>query len=223
MYTLFIQKKRGDISPFPLTKQLNDFLITTQATGIIISPGYLSQTTAKTKEILDTILDGTKVKLFGLLNCTGTNTIAMHETYLFGKGILLKIKRNKKNDHRKMVFVFKYKDISISEVNSINYKSFLGEIEVIGVAIGSSNFSYTTYIGSMIVKMIKGISVIKKRDIADKGEADILMFEDDDFKKILLQISENPNEKLVLSKSITSVPDEFLKNILRNTFEHTLV
>ena len=109
----------------------------TKANGIIIAPGHLFHTNPAVTDLMDNILCGTNVKLFGLLNCYGLNTISIYETYLSGKGILLKIKRNNKSDHRKMVFAFKFEEIDISEVNSTNYEKFLGEIEIIGGAIGS--------------------------------------------------------------------------------------
>ncbi len=223
MFTLFIQKKKGDVNPFPLTKQINDFLKKTKANGVIIAPGHLSHNTPEVKALIDNILDGTNVKSFGLLNCYGKNTISTYETYLSGKSKLLKIKRNNKSDHRKMVFVFKFREIDILEVDSKNYEKFLSEIEVIGVAIGSSNFSYTTYGGSLISIIKKGKSILKKSGKANKGEADILMFEDDDFKgEIVQQIGNDPNGNLVLSQSFTPVPDEFFKDILRNTFNYSL-
>lgn len=47
------------------------------------------------------------------------------------------------------------------------------------------------------------------------------MFEDDDFKgEIVQQIGNDPNGNLVLSQSFTLIPDEFFKDILRNTFSY---
>lgn len=65
IFTLFIQKKKGDQSPFPLTKQLNDFLKETKADGIIVAPGHLSHKPPEIKALLDNILEGTNVQLFG--------------------------------------------------------------------------------------------------------------------------------------------------------------
>ena len=223
MFTLFIQKKKDDASPFPLTAQLNEFIKITKANGLIIAPGHLSHNIPEVTALLDNILDGTKIKSFGLLNCYGKNSISTYEMYLSGKKKLLKIKRNKKSDHRKMVFIFKYKEIDISEVDKKNYEKFLSEIKVIGVAVGSSNFSYTTYGGCPIPIPRKGKTVLKKITKANKGEADILMFEDKIYQtKILEQIGDNQNGNMVLSESLTPIPDEFLKDILRNTFIYSL-
>ena len=91
---------------------------------------------------------------------------------------------------------------------------------MVGVAIGSSNCSYTTY-GSLTVG---GPS-------ANKGEADVLMFEDSNYadrmKKLITdQVSQDypafSSQNMVLSESITPVAKDFLKDMLRQTLHDIL-
>lgn len=120
----YLFRKKGLCKSVSIKKQINDFLKKTKANGFIIAPGHLSHNTPEVKALIDNILDGTNVKSFGLLNCYGKNTISTYETYFSGKSKLLKIKRNNKSDHRKMVFVFKFREIDILEVDSKNYEKF---------------------------------------------------------------------------------------------------
>lgn len=89
----------------------------TKADGIIVAPGHLSHKPPEIKALLDNILEGTNVQLFGLLNCYGTNTLSKNEDHLKSINELLEIKSNKKGDHKKRVFVFKYKQDCSSTLN----------------------------------------------------------------------------------------------------------
>lgn len=145
---------------------------------------------------------------------------------------LLEIKSNKKGDNRKMVFVFKYKQDCPSTLkkpieDNKDVENLLAEIDVIGVAIGSSNFSFNTYGGCPIPlpSLFSSKPKFKKNNKADKGEADILMFKDEQFKdKIMQQMGSNTNSNssLVISKSLTEVSDEFFKEMLKSTFDYSL-
>ena len=98
-------------------------------------------------------------------------------------------------------------------MNVGSYKNIIRQIEVLGVAIGSSNFSYQTY------GPIGGTG-----RTADKGEADILMFFDKSFKgKVIEQCPNAMEGSMVLSESITTATPDFLKRMFEETLEHILL
>lgn len=211
MYTLFIQKKRGDNSPFPLTRQLHDFLVHTQANGIFFAPGHLSKDAGMVKMLIDDLLDRTNIQKFGIGNRFGNNYIYAYENYLNAMHKLWRVNRNNKSDHRKMVFVFRYTN-SLPDLNGGTVKDIIRQIEILGVAIGSSNFSYQTY------GPIGGTG-----RTADKGEADIFMFFDKSFKgKVIEQCPNAMESSMVLSESLTTVTPDFLKRMFEETLEHIL-
>lgn len=223
MYTLFCQKREGMRAPFPLTHLLNDLISFTCANGVFVSPGHLSKDPIKVEKLLDGLLapvSTTNITKFGIGNKYGGNYIHIYEDYLDNRHILWKVNRNGRSDHRKMVFIFKYEE-PIADLSLDNYKKIAEQIEIIGVAIGSSNFSYATY-GSILTRISK----------ADKGEADILMFNDDAFKEHITKqlsnklvadkLSDEPDPIMVLSESITYVPNDFLKRMFLEMLECTL-
>ena len=221
IYTLFVQKNHHDPAPFPLTALLHDFLCFTKADGVILCPGHLSKTAATAKAVMDVFLQGTMVNMVGFGNIYGKNALACYKAAL-APGQLLDLECNGFHDHRKMVFLFRHQDPSrsLKKLNLANYLDFLDSIEMVGVAIGSSNCSYTTY-GSLTVG---GPS-------ANKGEADVLMFEDssyaDRMKKLITdQVSPDypafSSQNMVLSESITPVAKDFLKDMLRQTLHDIL-
>ena len=109
------------------------------------------------------------------------------------------------------LFKFDYDGKDIPDIDHGNYASILKQIDVKGVAIGSSNFSYQTY------------GPLHGTLTANKGEADIFMFYDDAFKKLLLeQGSQMQWQNAVLSESLTTVSSDFLKQMLAETLEYTL-
>lgn len=212
MYTLFVQKKKSDNSPFPLTKQLHDFLCHTNANGMFVAPGHLSKDPTKVQLLLGDMLFGTNVTKLGIGNKYGGDYLNIYENYLATQHKLWKVDRNGKSDHRKMVFIFKYDNNILADINSSNYQTVIDGIEILGVAIGSSNFSYTSY-----------GPISSAAEYADKGEADILMFFDDTFKNKLQDQCRNALESnMVLSQSLTKVPVEFLKQIFTETLKYTL-
>lgn len=211
MYTLFIQKQKKDPAPFPLTGVLNLFLSHSQAKGVYVSPGHLSKDPVKINTLLGDLLTGTAVKKFGIGNVYGRNSITEYENYLRGVSKLWRIDRNGKSDHKKMVFIFDYKGNDPPDINQGNYTRILDEIDVIGVAIGSSNFSYQTY------------GPLHDPLSANKGEADIFMFYDKDFIRLLME-QDRPNQwqNAVLSESLTTVSANFLNQMLAETLKNAL-
>lgn len=211
MYTLFIQKKQGDNSPFPLTKQLHDFLVYTQANGIFVAPGHLSKDAGVVQILINDLLDKTNIQKFGIGNRYGGNYINIYEQHLDNIHKLWHVSRNNKKDHRKMVFVFNYKD-PVPDLHVGNYQDVINQIELLAVAIGSSNFSYQTY------GPINGLA-----RSADKGEADILMFFDEGFAKYAAEYNRPELEgRMVLSKSINKILPSFFKQMFSETLQYIL-
>jgi hypothetical protein len=238
MYTLFCQKKCGTNAPFPLTQQLFDFLRNPKARGLFVSPGFISRKDKSISDFLKALLIEKNTKLvdyFGIGNqntyepdpktneLDPPNALEKHKDVITSLKIQwLNIDRNSVSDHRKMVFIF---DILCDEgdllidINKTNYTDFLQQIDIIGVAIGSSNFSYTTYSVPWSTKSYK----------AQNGEADIFMFKDDEndqfiqhyVEMINRDLKNNPEQQYqkVLSKSEIRTPDDFLKSMFQESLE----
>ncbi len=216
MYTLFVQKKQREPSPFPLTEQLHQFILDTDANGIFVCPGHLSRGATKIQRFLDSFLDGTNIKKVGIGNKFGFNSITTYEKYLSGRNMLWNVRRNGISDHRKMIFILKIKDPDdLPTLDKKNYQALLTApgnkhyIEVLGVAVGSSNFSHPTY-GLLTPNVMT----------ADKGEADILMFFNETFKNRFVQ---QVSDAFVLSESITPVGYKFFMEMFMETLAYTLV
>lgn len=240
MYTLFCQKKCGTNAPFPLTEQLFAFLKHPKARGVFVSPGFISRKGANISAFLPALLTEHNTKLvdyFGIGNqnkydpdpnsgeLDPRDALEKHKDVITSKNIQwLNIARNNQSDHRKMVFIF---DITCDEskliidIDNKNYTDFLNQIDVIGVAIGSSNFSYTTYSKPWRITSYT----------AQNGEADIFMFKDDrndqfiqDYVHMIKQDLENEQERYqkVLSKSETRIPQDFFKSMLQESLKMIL-
>lgn len=210
MYTLFCQKKEGDSAPYPLTKMLYEFLNITKANGVFVSPGHLSQNTSTVDSLLSPLVNTSVTKL-GIGNKYGADYIKLYEDYLDSYNRLWRVARNGKSDHRKMVFIFEY-DSYLDDIDCYNYEDIVDEINVIGVFIGSSNFSYASY-GDLFYG----------GTCARKGEADILMFYNERFKDYMREILTNASrDSFVLSESLADVSKDFLKEMFLETLKHTL-
>lgn len=224
LYTLFVQKKAADKSPFPLTQQLHDFLILTEAKGIFVCPGYLSYNPTQIETLLDDLLASTKIEKFGIGNkySSPAANLNNYETHLDSKGILLPVDRNNKADHRKMVFIFTYSDstnpFTINpKIDKSNYSAILNQIQILGIILGSSNFSFNTY-GSMTAYKSKP----KAGQSADKGETDLLMFSDKKYLDHLLNSPLINKPNIVLSQNINPIPNDFMAKIFEETLKYTL-
>lgn len=238
MYTLFCQKKFGTNPVFPLTQQLVDFLEHPQARGLFVFPGFISRTEDSISDFLSALLTKNGTKLVDYFGVGNQNTytpdaakkelkpevaLSKHQSVVTSKGIQwIDISRNGDSDHRKMVFIF---DILCNEADLIkkidktNYSDFLKQIKIIGVAIGSSNFSYTTY----------SVPWHHTKYTASSGEADIFMFRDDKngqfiqeyVNKLKLELERNQKKQhqKVLSKAETPIPSEFFNTMFRESLE----
>jgi hypothetical protein len=161
------------------------------------------------------------VQAIGIGNKYTANSLPLYEKYIRNAGKLWEVDRNGISDHRKMVFVFRYTN-SLPKLERKNLTAILNQIEIIGVAIGSSNFSYPTY-GPAAAETLR----------ANKGEADIFMFWDvretgDELIRAYgrnmteMDASENRQQHMVLSKSIHTVHPDFFRQMFKETLEMTL-
>ena len=119
-------------------------------------------------------------------------------------------KKNLK-DHRKMFFFFKccLKDDLNRSIFIDDLSSFFSSIKIIGMLIGSSNQSFSTYFST-----------------AQKGETDLLMLHDGaSFGNYKLDTNDNEengkNTLIMATSNSVSDSDEYFKNILRDIFENS--
>lgn len=242
MYSLYIPKYKGEMSSRSiLPKKLGRFMnCTGYSYDLLVSPGYLSRTsgtidkflTEMEKELNTAGKRKVGVGLFHGMNgynqitMGGTNVLCAHSMALTRSACLEEIAVDPKrlDDHRKMIFFFERNDWNItSTLDSGSMAAFLNKIVVKAVLIGSSNFSWNTYYDA-------------GGKVPEKGEADLLMFVNEGYKREIqeiIEISQNPEGPLslnpeeppmVLSKSIAGGerPEEFFKEILKNFLEYSL-
>lgn len=184
MYTLFISKSKNSHSPSPIFQIMEQFVTNTASNskiGMIVMPGFLS-TSPSTTQIFTRHFRNLGISAIGILN--GMSSLSsLHvnvcnfpcpDKILFGNQFSKKTVK----DHRKMVFIYEYNcGESICGccclIQKQDIDKFVKNLNILGVFIGSSNFSKTTYFGDANGRM-------------DKGEADIFMFESDIFAKKLI-------------------------------------
>lgn len=250
MYTLVFQKNEDDSPQFPLTEQLCTFLKQTKASGIIVFPGYLSRTKNSIEFMLKNFLINTEIIYFGIGNpckvekekklLSSNDSLKQHIKVLkrtFPKVNWLEIERNNQSDHSKMLVIFNLitKDTKISTPikDEKSCDDFLSKIKIIGMVIGSSNFSKTTYYGKF--DDVKNISK------ATKGETDLFMFwgekdgqcneyeENENFAKRIADSLYSEYEdtsqrqyEMILFENMTKVPEDYFKKILKNKLIKTV-
>lgn len=231
LYIAYLPKTKGEhITERKVNRILKWYTnLTGNKYSIIASPGYFSTTNSSIdlylRELSGVLTAGFNRRI-GFLNgmnghhntISGSTIIDEHNKklglYNFNQ-IVLNPKRE--FDHRKMMCFFAEKGEPYSEITLDNLESFLNDVYVGAILIGSSNQSKTTYFD----------------DFAKKGEADIFMFDvtEDLYceHKIEQMLFENANDNDVLSYNDDIVitksffgkghiySQEFLKNILRET------
>lgn len=131
---------------------------------------------------------------------------------------LLNFNEKKLKDHRKMIFFFEITDNSLLNKKILEKKdvgNFISSIDVCAILIGSTNQSYTSYFG--------------KNNKADKGEADILLFNDTQiFNTITTDQNLQLNQEYGCLLSTTDISNiqqptnDYLKQILNNFLEENL-
>lgn len=234
MYCLYIPKYQGtEREDLLLPEELTHFMEKTKyAYDLLVSPGYLSKTDAtiqafvtEMEGMLAPAADGAVgVGLFHGMNGHNavtkgsTEILAVHSREIALKGKLTEIKVDsaKKNDHRKMIFFFERDGCtSLGSLDGGNKKDFLEKVKVKAVLIGSSNFSLSTYFNG-------------GTGPAQKGEADLLLFLDDEYKEDVKGRIDGDNgsagEKMVLFTSLAGGEDPggYFKYILTDFLDHFL-
>lgn len=179
LYVWFLQKtsQKSNEPPYPLPRAIARLIEASGFTNdLIVSPGYLSTNQNTTKQFFlgfDNLIQPDHKSSVGFLrgvNGASFDTyLSNHKTELcnsthkfeFGPEFDL---TNSHRDHRKMIFLYSVPDECVKK--SIYHKAealeFIRSIKVNAVAIGSSNFSNTTYFGAF-----------------DKGEADVILLAHD--------------------------------------------
>lgn len=231
MYTLYIPKYEGDSIAFAITSVIRSFVnILPDECNMLMAPGFMSTGASTIKHFIDELekdtTGGRKVIYIGLFHgMNGYYNVSSvspavpirdyHLNYIGASKHLreITISCKKRRDHRKMIFFCHYPGEVPSKIDKDNFEEYLRLITIDGILMGSSNQSDKTYYG--------GAS-----GIADKGEADILMFESDAFAA-LIQGGNLPasDADIVLSKSIYPKEhdtQEFFKNIFRDYLNENL-
>ena len=173
MYLLFSKKQQGDLSVFPTTKlaanfykflkskELNVFLI-----GI---PGYISTMISTIDRFYNNfckLCGGNNIEGYFLkpLNICKVNRLMTNIDYLNYKFGNYQTIYSGKKDHSK-ILLFVDRDCLSFDGKRFDI-DFTKPMVVYGALLGSSNQSYNTYFG------------FGKKGIADKGEADVLIIND---------------------------------------------
>lgn len=246
MYSLYIPKYEDDpISAQSLPKALGRFMECAEYSyDLLVSPGYMSKTDRTIPDFLAAIekeiaAGGRAIGLGLFHGMNGYNFVTRGTIIDEHKEVIRKahhlenieIDPKGRKDHRKMIFFFERGGWNVAEeLNSRRRDDFLEAITVKAVLIGSSNFSLNTYYNGDAAG----------GSLAGKGEADLLMFYDENhrpeenFRRIIGQEEQGENHldvgpeewaaKMVLSESIAGGgdPQEYFKDMLRDFLEHSL-
>lgn len=248
MYSIYIPKyQREKDFEFKLPRVLTMYMEATRYKYNLLSlPGYLSKTDTSIRDFINRFEHGiTKwnsisVGFFNGMNgshpVAGRKSGTIIESHYGHFRALQKmnIAYRKLKDHRKMLFFFEEtKAVERDEIgrivlNNRTAESFINNIRVGAILIGSSNQSWNTYYAG-------------GRTRADKGEADLLMFSEayfaEDFTRIVKgekprffevenDFEYNPNldfSDCVVFESMSHKGDEeYFNDILRDVLEHNL-
>lgn len=218
MKLVFINKshdeKRGESKEFAIVNILKSMtesvaLENNNKVMLLISPGYLSTTSASSQELYKNIFDKKINYRIGMLNGyrSAPECLGYLNKFLGDNNLPDPIRfspqgynRVTGDDHRKMIFICAPDRVDtccrcclnnclccvFSGKKQLEFEDidrFVDDINICGILIGSSNFSHSTYMGG-------------KCGRASKGEADVLMYRDPFYCEI--------NEKfdLLLEKNI---------------------
>lgn len=220
MKLIYIPKYQKEKVPFKITQIIQRVIKYEKIDGLVFMPGFMS---CKQSTIKDFVTEMQKlgvsnkvILLFNGMNgdkhLPSNRSVRQEHLKQYGQNNTTINLVQKKNltDHRKMLFFFKGKDISFidSDITKNQYQKFISSIEIVGLLIGSSNQSFSTYFST-----------------AQKGEADLLMLHDGaSFNNYRIDTEKEKNSKGILimaeSNSISD-SDEYFKDILRDIFENS--
>ncbi len=228
IFTLYIPKKKGASTDFPIIQVIKSYIKSVKQNHIIVlAPGYLSKTQTTTdcfvKEMETAFSAKTSkhsIAVFNGMNGsksiskTTKKTIREYHEDAFKKSSFhcLPVSCIKLTDHRKMLFITSTNNNcdSVKKLSKKTKQRFLDSVDVLGIFIGSSNPSYSSYFGGKSKK-------------ASKGEADIYMFLDNDFASYIEK--QVQMDDVILSES-RMVPGNngaaYLKSILEDYLDDYL-
>lgn len=221
MKLIYIPKYRNEKRPFKITQIIQRVILNEDVDGLIFLPGYMSSSQGTIQNFISQMQNlGVKNKtvlLFNGMNGSdhlplGNNIRDEHlKVFAQNNTILNFIQKKNLKDHRKMLFFFKccLKDDLNRSIFIDDLSSFFSSIKIIGMLIGSSNQSFSTYFST-----------------AQKGEADLLMLHDGaSFGNYKLDTNDNEengkNTLIMATSNSVSDSDEYFKNILRDIFENS--
>ena len=194
IYSIFMRKMQGESAPFPTTIVVQEYInkFVNDNDIVITFPGYMSTTDETIKDFISRIkfpsnthftvgMNGTRV-----VKTTGMPIQYEHNNYFtFNISGLVPSQR----DHSKMMFFFDNNkpltNISVSQLLTLNVKAVL---------LGSSNQSKNTYFNLT----------------ADKGEADIFLFEG----------RYMANNEQISDENIENKIKNFYQNLIRGQARH---
>ena len=227
LFLTYIPKVKGESVDFRIVDVIKTCMkFYPNGNNIISSPGYMSKTLKSISDFVNNfqkIVPSKEIIRIGYLKgLTGTvkpgslNIIDEHYNKLIGtkKFQKINIKMSNKSDHRKMIFFFGINNtpsfnFSSDTLNKKNVQKFLDSISVNAILLGSSNQSYNTYYGGSVKK-------------ADKGEADILMFIEDNINQSNDSMFVDGTVTFQAMYGLNSDPQEYLKNILSDFLTNAL-
>ena len=186
LYIIFSKKKKAQKTPFPTTKLVRDFIDLNKDKNLyfVILPGFISTDEYRINQFYHSIMPRNFKSLgivFWPMNLSEDETndeklkSFKHLCKLFGTDEKTHKKLSKTlKDHSKVIFFLETKN-KIKDENELINQIKNRDINVLGILVGSSNLSKITYCG-------------KVNGEADKGEADVLMFETNDITKFYTRL-----------------------------------
>ena len=248
MNILYLPKQKGEKEPFLITDAIRVYMqYTWYRCGIICAPGFRGTTVSKIRRFLrelssiivesneQNILKNSNPELrncikIGILRGMGRKKTSDSDEIIsdiYSRVIdsianleeIVFIQNEKNIDHRKMMIFFEVTDEINFEINRVVHCDSIEDILKIitpkAVLIGSSNQSYTTYYGG-------------DTGIADKGEADVLMFDDENVYNAIRKEKDERCKRLRYDGLLAKSEDtrggdtEYMKGILENLLKDGL-
>lgn len=231
--TLFIQKALENKNQKGKKRKLIDIIHESVLTlhkknsniSIFLSPGYLGTTSNSRKILTNKIFKDYQcnnlVTEINILNTMRHTDSIDYQYELTKQGFTsrpMPITGNR--DHRKMLFIYTIKDnkkydLAFKEKDKNKLiEGICNNINVMGVSIGSSNFSKTSYIEDVVLE-----------EKSNKDEADFfLYYEKGELSSLSKTIDEINGESIhiVSSTSDRDINSTFLNYILKQTLKGTL-
>ena len=164
MKLIYIPKYQNEKVPFKITQIIQKVIVNEQIDGLIFLLGYMSCTQSRIHNFVAEIqklgVTNKTILLFngmnGFVHLSSQKSIRQEHLIQYGQNNKIINFNQKKNvkDHRKKLFFFKEHTLLSKNFNQIidDYKSFLLSITVVGMLIGSSNQSFSTYFSTAFFK-----------------------------------------------------------------------